>query len=206
MLNGLRRFYQWYNNRLNTKPLSTKMVTFAVLSALGDITCQQIENRSNKEKKDYSWTRTLRLATCYGLGVAPGVHFWYSKVIFKLWPKETIANITKAVIIDSTIVSGQSFAVFLAFMNYTDGKNIEEIKQIFRENYIKTIPKYWNFWIPVAIVNFSIVPNHYRTIVISFCSFIWTIYLSYLQSNIEKKKLQEKQLKESTPNLKLNAL
>ena len=194
---SLRKYTSWYTEILNRRPLRTKIITFGILAFAGDVTCQKLEQwtaRSNSEKvKDYSFTRSLRLSSCYAFLCAPTVHFYYSLVIFRLWPKETIPNVLKAVAFDNTIVSGQNLTLFLIYMNSTAGKTMEEIKQIFRENYFKTLLKYLYFWIPVGLVNFRYVPNHYRAIVVSVASFIWTIVLSFIQSGIEKKNLQLKE-------------
>ena len=40
------------------------------------------------------------------------------------------------------------------------------------------LTKYWSLWIPMSIVNFSIVPLHFRVAFVAFVSFFWMIILS----------------------------
>lgn len=64
-----------------------------------------------------------------------------------------------------SLVSGQSIQDGLE--HYVDG--------VIHQNLLF---KYWAFWMPVQIVNFSFVPEAYRILFMAAFSFVWTIILS----------------------------
>ena len=64
-----------YTNLLEKSPYPTKMVTSAIIGALGDYLVQSYEGR--KLKKSIDLRRVIVFATVCGLYIAPVIHIWF---------------------------------------------------------------------------------------------------------------------------------
>jgi hypothetical protein len=64
-----------YTNLLEKSPYPTKMVTSAIIGALGDYLVQSYEGR--KLKKAIDLRRVIVFATVCGLYIAPVIHIWF---------------------------------------------------------------------------------------------------------------------------------
>ena len=47
----------------------------------------------------------------------------------------------------------------------------------------------YKFWPFIQLVNLTIVPIQFRVVMVQFCSIFWNMYLSYMQHNTAKEKI-----------------
>jgi hypothetical protein len=92
-----------YGKLLETSPIKTKIVTSAIIGALGDSIIQIYE--STKTKKKFNFRRLVVFSTVTGLYIAPFLHVWldYLNVLPFL---SKLGNVQKAfsmLLIDQTI-------------------------------------------------------------------------------------------------------
>ena len=62
---ALRNPLQWYVTKLDTHPITTKVISSGLISGSGDLLCQSIIARKEKQQQqqpshEYDWIRTLR--------------------------------------------------------------------------------------------------------------------------------------------------
>jgi len=48
------------------------------------------------------------------------------------------------------------------------------------------LKKYWSLWIPVSLINFMWIPDHFRIAFVAFISFFWMTILSVVANNDQK--------------------
>ena len=58
--------------------------------------------------------------------------------------------------------------------------NAKELPQRLKTDCMSTMVRGWEFWIPAAVANFSVVPVSYQVLFMSFCQLLWNTYLSYV--------------------------
>lgn len=71
----LSTLFESYTGLLEKSPFPTKMVTSAIIGALGDYLVQVYEGRKTNKALDYR--RMIVFATVCGLYIAPVIHVWF---------------------------------------------------------------------------------------------------------------------------------
>lgn len=79
-LNGLAKFYNWYNNCLIQKPILTKGVTAAFVNLFGDFLAQFIEASVAGTAFVPNFVRLQGFFLCGLIYVGPYVHTWYEQL------------------------------------------------------------------------------------------------------------------------------
>ena len=102
--NPLTKALGVYNSLLEERPLLTKMVTTAIIGAMGDILIQLVKSKSNAELL-FDVKRTVIFAAVGGLYCAPFLHQWFN-ILNKIQFPKTWGKLKKAlamVAIDTTL-------------------------------------------------------------------------------------------------------
>ena len=176
---------KWYSNLLIKKPLTTKCVTSFITFGLGDVICQQLEK--NSQPKQFDIIRVLKQAS-FGVIVTPYLHLQFNVII----PRFFGGSIVKTLLYDQT-VGATLFAVM--FFTYLDTMNGVGLKESLNNTYIKmpaTLIANWKLWPMAQLINFTVVPPHYRVFFANMVGIIWNTYLSYMQNVISKELLSKK--------------
>ncbi|KAH8827973.1 hypothetical protein DL96DRAFT_1130006 [Flagelloscypha sp. PMI_526] len=171
-----------YNSALLRRPMATQCLTAAALFGTGDLIAQQVIEKRGKE---HDFFRTLRLATYGGIFFAPAMTKWYQFLNRLQFKTETRAIIYR-VYADQFLLTPVAVAYFYGTMSVLEGKPGEAVDRI-KTGYVPTIIRNWGVFIPTQIVNFALVPPHFRFFVVSVVSLFWNTYLSY--ANAQNAKL-----------------
>ena len=99
-----------YNALLQSRPLSTKIITSGFISAIGDLISQYTENhlkrkddiKNNKTPSEstYNWKRTRTFFLWGSVVIAPFLHVAYAKVFPYLVPELTTVGAMKKLALD----------------------------------------------------------------------------------------------------------
>ncbi|GAA5974015.1 hypothetical protein JCM8115_005987 [Rhodotorula mucilaginosa] len=164
-----------YNSALVRRPYATGMVSAAVLFGAGDVLAQQgIE----KKGANHDIMRTVRLSAYGGLIFAPLITRVYGgidRIRFSSKVTTTVARVA----VDQFVLTPCVLSLFFTCQSLLEGKGFGEAKRRIETSWWPTIQRNWSLWIPVQAINFSIVPLHYRLLVVNFTSLFWNAYLSY---------------------------
>jgi len=194
---------KWYGNKLDTKPIRTKVITAFFTFSLADLACQVIEIKYTKNNiKKINWKRALRQGS-YCLIAAPWLHYYTTAMIPTFFPMGTKFRLLKSVVYDSFIHMPMYVTGIFTYLDLMSGKSL---KQTYHEVKIKakhTIKKAWSFRPWVMYINFCFVPMQWRVLYINAFGFVWNIYLSWVQNVRSKKLLQDKQMLEAKLNEEL---
>ncbi|BGP07854.1 Protein required for ethanol metabolism [Rhodotorula toruloides] len=164
-----------YNSALMRRPYATGMASAAFLFGAGDVLAQQgIEKRG----ADHDYMRTLRLAGYGGLIFAPLITRVYGG-IERIRFQSKVATTVARVGVDQFVLTPCVLTLFFTCQSLLEGKGFSEARNRIENKWWPTIQKNWGTWIPVQLINFSVVPLHLRLLVVNVVSLFWNAYLSY---------------------------
>lgn len=148
--------------------------TGGVLFGFGDVIAQQlVEGRG----KDHDFTRTVRLGFYGGFMFAPVVTKWYQLLNGLRFSTPNKALIYR-VYLDQAFFSPAAVAFFFGSMSMLEGKGVDEATNRISHAFVPTLIRNWAVYVPVQVINFSIVPSHLRFVFVSVVSLFWNTYLS----------------------------
>ena len=180
-------FLAKYNQLLEKHPLATKIISSAVIFALGDIICQTVIEKKTF-KNGFNWKRTMVMTSVGSLYTAPLLHFWYARVVkvAGLITKNPKWVPTVSTILDQTLFAPFCIASMLFLFEFIDKKDIQKSTQNVKDKLWPTIVTNWKIWPLAMLINFSIIPANYRVLFSNFIGLFWNVYISWVQNSPAK--------------------
>ncbi|KAH8927219.1 hypothetical protein BT69DRAFT_1278209 [Atractiella rhizophila] len=88
----------------------------------------------------------------------------------------------KRVFADQMFMAPLGLALFLTSISLLEGMEIPDIWEKFKELYFKILLVNWRIWPIIQLINFRYLPLRYRVPYSASMGVLWTIYLSYINS------------------------
>ncbi|XP_011405251.1 PREDICTED: mpv17-like protein 2 [Amphimedon queenslandica] len=157
----------------NARLLLINTGTCCFLYSMGDFCRQRIEGNTT------DWHRTGRMGVL-GCCLGPLDHFWYT-ALDRLLPAITAGTVARKVLLDQLIMAPICCSLFYLGMSAMEGRSR---KDCFNELQVKFWPTYkvdWQVWPAAQILNFYLIPPHFRVAYVASITFLWTVYLSYMK-------------------------
>lgn len=151
----------------------------------GDITAQMISMRENVKFSELEILRALQTGAfgAFMNGITLTVYYRYLERFFGSATNHS--TVLKKALTDQVIYA--PFCIFMFFGNAATTKmelNNMEFKSTFidlmKNKFMSTFLSDCSFWPFVNLVNFKYIPFHFRPAFISFCQYIWQVYMSYV--------------------------
>eukprot|EP00967_Tisochrysis_lutea_P135044 scaffold239131_cov26-Tisochrysis_lutea.AAC.1 len=177
--------------RANTdRPLATRVVTTALLSAAGDVMAQAITSEAapvraggagTSREPWYDPRRTLVMASWGLIGSGPFNHFWY------MWLDRSVAlpRLTHSVGLKIALDHIVYFPVLVGFFAWTDywRGRVETvgdalISAVFSDKLIPVMQANVVAWTGVHVLTFTIIPPQYHVLWVSVASLFWSGFCS----------------------------
>ncbi|KAF2453447.1 SYM1 protein [Lineolata rhizophorae] len=176
---------RWYQARLARSPFLTQSITTSILFATGDTLAQQGVEKRGGAAHDYM--RTGRMALYGGCVFGPVATAWYGFLGRRINLSSTSRTIGTRVGLDQLVFAPLHMPVFLSSMALLEGKNpVPRVQQA----YWTALKGNWTVWPAVQGVNFALVPDMWRVMVVNVVSIGWNCYLSFLNSQgVTEKKI-----------------
>ncbi|KAL1721323.1 hypothetical protein EV715DRAFT_249176 [Schizophyllum commune] len=182
--------FRAYNSALIRRPLLTQCVSAATLFAAGDVVAQQwIEGKG----KDHDLMRTARLGFYGGVLFGPPIAKWFdflNKIKFSNATVGVVARVKPCIFTDHTSYSLVAITWFFGWMSALEGKPSEATEKL-KSAFVPTLLRNWAVFIPVQILNFSVVPPQGRFVFVSVVNLFWNTYLSAV--NAKQKALLDQE-------------
>ena len=182
---------KWYNHKLHTLPLKTKILTACFTFTSADLICQSMEIKYMKKEK-IDWVRAVRQGS-YCVIAATWLHYYTCWMMPTFFPLGTKYRLAKTVIYDSLIHMPMYVTGIFVYLDLMTGKNLFKTYPELLAKIKHTIINAWTFRPWVQYINFKYVPICWRVLYINAFGFLWNIYLSYVQ-NVKGKQLMEAKL------------
>ncbi|TMW58708.1 hypothetical protein Poli38472_010267 [Pythium oligandrum] len=163
-----------YSRLLETKPVTTKVVTACTIAGLGDVTCQFIIEKSDK----LDVKRTAIFTFLGGVVVAPILHVWY-RFMSTTIPGLGTQAVLKRLAMDQLGFAPTFLPIFFTMLLTLEGVP-ETIPEKVRTEWWPTTKANWVVWVPAQLINFRFVPGNLQVLFANFVGFFWNSYLSYV--------------------------
>mmetsp|Transcript_21990 Transcript_21990/g.36843 ORF Transcript_21990/g.36843 Transcript_21990/m.36843 type:complete len:240 (+) Transcript_21990:64-783(+) len=186
----------WYSNQLIRRPFVSKMITAAVVGAMGDCLCQMIDMKKSAEPLLFDRRRLMVFTSVCGIYIAPVVHMWYD-TLFK-FPfiqniRSTFKKTAVATVIDQIVGAGYINALFFFAFEFFN-RYIPPVTpsstpilvagfEAFKAKYWKTLTSSWTCWPIITAVNFSVIPPQFRVLFANICAVFWNIVLTSIANS-----------------------
>lgn len=168
-----------YLQLLHSRPVLTKALTSAILSALGNLLSQSIEKRRQCKStvKNVDLVAPLRFAA-YGLFfTGPLSHYFY--LFLEEWvPSSVPLAGLRRLLLDRLIIAPAFLLLFFIVMNFLEGKNLKSLNRTLTNTYWSALKMNWKVWTPFQFFNVNYVPVQFRVLFANLVAFFWYTYLA----------------------------
>lgn len=177
----MRNIKRLYQRVLRKYPLRTQAVQAGILMGLGDQIAQNFIDNS----KTIDFVRTMQF-TGIGLFISgPATTTWY-RILDKYIGSKSYSVAIKKVACDQLFFAPTFLAVLLVSIGICQGKDIERLKIKMANEYSEILMNNYKLWPMVQLMNFSLVPLHYQTLVVQSVALLWNSYVSY-RTSLDKR-------------------
>ncbi|XP_028314378.1 peroxisomal membrane protein 2 [Gouania willdenowi] len=175
------RLLQQYLFLLRKYPVLTKSVTSGILSALGNLLSQVLEERKKgKHEAPAAKTDVAGAAryAIYGLFITgPVSHVFYQ--LMETWmPTTDPYCIIKRLLLDRLFFAPGFLLLFYFVMNILEAKGWEDFEMKMRRSYWTALKMNWKVWTPFQFVNINFVPVQFRVLFANMVALFWYAYLA----------------------------
>ncbi|XP_052191377.1 uncharacterized protein LOC127800668 [Diospyros lotus] len=172
-------FVGWYLAMVKSRPILTKSATCALIYTAADFSSQTITQPSSEP---YDYVRTLRMAG-YGLIIlGPSLHFWFN-FMSKVLPNRDLITTLKKIVLGQTLYGPAMVSVFFSVNAVLQGENGAEIIARLKRDLLPTLMMGVMYWPVCDFVTFRFIPVHLQPLASNTCSYLWTIYTTYMASS-----------------------
>ncbi|KAF5328195.1 hypothetical protein D9619_013386 [Psilocybe cf. subviscida] len=179
------RFLSAYNNLLHRRPMLTQCATGAVIFAAGDLVAQQVVEK--RGLKGHDLTRTARVVAYRGLIFGPLLTKWF-QYLNSVNASSSIRTLAYRVGLDQFVAGPMFIGLFYTTMSVMEGVPHEALPRLERA-FMPSLMVGWGVYMPVQILNFTLVPPHMRVLFVSGISLFWNAYLSAANNQHSKSAL-----------------
>eukprot|EP00730_Choanoeca_flexa_P008927 TRINITY_DN12558_c4_g1_i4.p1 TRINITY_DN12558_c4_g1~~TRINITY_DN12558_c4_g1_i4.p1 ORF type:complete len:233 (+),score=19.68 TRINITY_DN12558_c4_g1_i4:163-861(+) len=168
-----------YSNYLNTNPTATKVITAGFIGLAADLTAQvAIEGT-----RDLDTQRLLKFVGLQMIIIAPVLHVWYGFLNRRI-PGNHLRIVVQRVLLDQLLFAPPFLAFFLSTLSLLEGHS-GRISHQLRHDWLPTVIKNWQLWVPAQAINFRFVAPAYQVLFSNMVGLFWTIYLSVVAHQSE---------------------
>ncbi|MES1907903.1 MAG: hypothetical protein MHM6MM_000934 [Cercozoa sp. M6MM] len=172
---------QRYADLLRKRPLSTKIVTSALLMAGGDLIQQVLEKKRRNEKlSNFDKKRVLRMAA-YGIFLGAVLHQWYGSLGRLGTSMTPFKGALMRMAIDQSVAAPALTVAFFTGMGHLEGKRSPEIFSDLRNKFWPTLQVNYAVWPAAMLLNFAVIPPHLRVLFSNFVGLFYNTFLSAMQ-------------------------
>ncbi|KAI7750053.1 hypothetical protein M8C21_005022 [Ambrosia artemisiifolia] len=192
------KIWRWYNNFLAVHPVKTQVISSGLIWGVGDLAAQAVTRATAAKKKRISslpednkdsrinWRRVV--TTClFGMAfVGPIGHFWYEGLDrfleYKLqYTPKSMQFVATKVALDGIIFGPVDLVMFLAYMGFASGKNLREVMEEVKRDFLPALIVEGGMWPIVQMVNFRFVPVRYQLLYVNLFCLLDSCFLSWLE-------------------------
>lgn len=160
-------------------PLAANVLSAGALYGGGDFLAQAAFNRDSGLEYDYR--RTVRAITYGSLISAPVAYAWYKFLGNLKFGSRTRDTITKVLLDQMVYAPFVAIPLYFTVMKYLENRS-ELVMERLREKYWTTLKSTWTVWPPIQLLNFFVVPQHYRLLAVNSFRLGWNCFLSLLNA------------------------
>mmetsp|Transcript_11229 Transcript_11229/g.19179 ORF Transcript_11229/g.19179 Transcript_11229/m.19179 type:complete len:234 (-) Transcript_11229:994-1695(-) len=185
----------WYADAAKAYPFFTGFVTTGVKTSAADLFAQKVIER----KEEIDWKRQFTF-TAFGFFYLGGIQYGMYNNLFprmcvpiKRYSKEwgRSLSVGAQVFVDQAIHHPfMYFPCFFLLKGFVLGEEniVDYAVNKYKTEISDSVKALWMVWVPGQIVNFGLVPMHFRIPFAAGISFGWTVILSVMQGVFDKTR------------------
>ncbi|XP_005993375.1 peroxisomal membrane protein 2 [Latimeria chalumnae] len=164
---------------LKKYPILTKSITSGILSAVGSLLSQALEQRGKtlNSAKGLDFIAPLRFAIYGLLFTGPISHYFYLS-LEQFIPQTAPFSVIKRLLLDRLIFAPAFLVLFFFIMNVLEGKNLAAFRKKMKTSYWAALKMNWKVWTPFQFININFVPVQFRVLFANFVALFWYAYLA----------------------------
>ncbi|OCU01604.1 hypothetical protein XELAEV_18007395mg [Xenopus laevis] len=168
-----------YLQLLHSRPVLTKALTSAILSALGNILSQTIQKwrKEQKAPQNVDLRGPFRFAVYGLLFTGPLSHYFYL-LLEQLVPSSAPLAGLQRLLIERLMIAPAFLLLFFLVMNLLEGKNLAKLNKKLRDHYWSALKLNWKVWTPFQFININYIPVQFRVLFANLVAFFWYAYLA----------------------------
>lgn len=151
-----------YMSLLETRPITTRVITATLISGLGDAICQHLVPAPG----GFDIARTVRFAS-WAVLITPLQHLWFTAL------QRRFPSALTRVAFDQLVFAPPATAAFLMYMGGG---------ALVKERAWATLHANWLVWPAVQAINFAFIPQKFTVLACNVVGLFWSIALSRLAS------------------------
>lgn len=176
---NLLSYYQW---QLRERPLMTKALTSAIISAAGEALGSWLKG---SKQSFMQILRRIGVFFVYGLCIAgPFFHWWYA-TLDKYTKGLGLPRILTFIIqlaVNQLVMTPAMLLVTLAFLQLSQTTHFGSIVRNVKNAFVGALYTNWRVWTVAQAINFQVVPLDYRVLFGNVVALWWNIVLSWTTS------------------------
>nr|XP_043625718.1 protein sym-1-like [Erigeron canadensis] len=191
------KIWKWYKKCLGVHPVKTQVISSGFIWGLGDLAAQAV-TRATAYRKKYiflsdddrdlriNWRRVVTTSLFGMVFVGPIGHFWYEGLdrflMIKLqYPPKSMRFVATKVALDGIIFGPVDLFVFFAYMGFASGKNVSQVKEEVKRDFLPALIVEGGIWPIVQVVNFRFIPVRYQLLYVNLFCLLDSCFLSWLE-------------------------
>ncbi|XP_069788940.1 peroxisomal membrane protein 2 [Narcine bancroftii] len=174
-----RLLLQQYLFLLKKYPILTKSVTSGILSGLGNVLSQVMEQRNKglSISKNLNFGGPVRFGIFGFIFTGPLSHYFYL-YLDKLVPSNVPYSQVKRLLLDRLIFAPAFLALFFVVISLLEGKNLKSLKDKMQTGYWVALKMNWKVWTIFQYININYVPVQFRVLFANLVALFWYAYLA----------------------------
>ncbi len=180
----LGNIWRGYTRLLEKYPWRTQAANTCLLMGTGDFIAQAAIER--RKAINYDRLRTMRFLGVGFVVFGPGMHLWYSS-LDKFIKGSRNSVVLRKVFMDQGLFLPFYLATFIALMGALRRENVPEIKHKLHRDYKPMLLASYSLWPAVQLINFYLIPNSHRVLVINFVGLLWNTYIAWKSEQIDEQ-------------------
>ncbi|KAL5572653.1 hypothetical protein UlMin_022250 [Ulmus minor] len=189
------KLWKWYQNCLAYHPVKTQVISSGFLWGVGDIAAQYVTHNTARKRLQISdadvdfkinWKR-VAITSSFGFGfVGPVGHFWYEGLdkflrLKLLQQPKSLRFVATKVAMDGIIFGPLDLFVFFTYMGFSMGKNVQQVKEDVKRDFLPALVLEGGVWPIVQVVNFRYVPVRYQLLYVNIFCLMDSAFLSWVE-------------------------
>ncbi|OAY70458.1 Protein Mpv17 [Ananas comosus] len=162
-----------YLMALDKYPVTTKAITSAILTLVGDLICQLLIDQVSKLDLKRTFVFTLLGLVLVG----PTLHIWYL-YLSKLVTASGASGAFVRLLLDQFIFSPIFIGVFMSLLVTLEGRPSLVVPKL-QQEWFSSVLANWQLWIPFQFLNFYFVPQKFQVLAANFVALAWNVILSF---------------------------
>ncbi|KAK8391009.1 hypothetical protein O3P69_016986 [Scylla paramamosain] len=157
-------------------PVTRGMVTYSILWPSGNLLQQGLDG----SREVWDFREAARYGLYGSLVTAPLIHYWL-QLLNRFLPGASFYHAFAKGYVDQLVFAPFNISQFFLGMSLVEGRPLDEALDEWDRKFFSTWMISLSVWPLIQSINFSLVPAKNRVMAISCGSFLWMVFLSYMQ-------------------------